>query len=141
MTLSNQIRRNALALISLFVAFSALAYNTWRNEATEENRNIRKAGFELIVHVGALQRISYLAHFEKDKYRGSPRLGWTEVLLIRDLSQLLPHGVQDKAEALMSAWEKNWQTLGDNDQYAVATIDGSLNKLRIEVLDVIRALD
>ncbi len=141
MNLSNQIRRNALALISLFVAFSALAYNTWRNEATEENRNIRKAGFELIVHVGALQRISYLAHFEKDDYRGSPRLGWTEVLLIRDLSKLLPQGVQDKAEALMSAWEKNWQTLGDNDQYAVASIDGALNKLRIEVLDVIRALD
>lgn len=41
-----QLRNNLVALISLFIALSALGYNTWRNERTERNRNIRAAGFE-----------------------------------------------------------------------------------------------
>ena len=36
-----QLHNNAVALISLFVAVSSLAYNTWRNETTEAQRNIR----------------------------------------------------------------------------------------------------
>jgi hypothetical protein len=31
-----QIQRNSVALISLFIAIPGLAYNTWRNELTEE---------------------------------------------------------------------------------------------------------
>lgn len=38
-----QIRNNAVALISLVVALAALGYNTWRNERTEANRNLRAA--------------------------------------------------------------------------------------------------
>ncbi|MCG8509145.1 MAG: aldehyde ferredoxin oxidoreductase C-terminal domain-containing protein, partial [Rhodospirillales bacterium] len=34
-----------LAVISLVVALTALGTNTWRNELTEYNRNIRHAGF------------------------------------------------------------------------------------------------
>ncbi len=60
--LLEQIKNNLLAVISLFVAFSALGYNTWRNEQTEYNRNIRTAGFEMLLHIGELQRITYLAH-------------------------------------------------------------------------------
>ncbi|MBF8293263.1 MAG: hypothetical protein HW392_2090 [Steroidobacteraceae bacterium] len=39
-----QLRNNLVALISLVIALSALGYNTWRNELTERNRNIRAAG-------------------------------------------------------------------------------------------------
>jgi len=46
--------QNLLAMISLFVALSALGYNTWRNELTEQNRNVRQAGFEMLLHVGEL---------------------------------------------------------------------------------------
>ncbi len=38
MRLTEQIKRNQLAIISLVVALIALGYNTWRNELTEENR-------------------------------------------------------------------------------------------------------
>lgn len=141
MKLSGQIRRNALALISLFVAFSALGYNTWRNESSEENRNIRKAGFEIVMHIGALQRIAYLAHFDKDKHRGSPRLGWTEVLLIRDFSQLMDQRIDKKSELLLKAWEKNWESLGNADEAPVQAIDTAIDNLRKEVLQVIRELD
>ncbi len=63
------------------------------------------------------------------------------MLLIRDLSHLLPENVQKKSEKLMSAWEKNWLTLGNSNEIAVSSIDSALNELRVEVLDVIRALD
>ncbi|KAG1707669.1 hypothetical protein GQR58_003329 [Nymphon striatum] len=141
MNLIPQIKQNSLALISLFVAFSALSYNTWRNEASEENRNIRTAGFEVLLHIGNLQRIAYLAHFDKDEYRGNPRLGWTEVLLIKDLCQLLPDSTQKKSETLVSVWGKNWKTLSESDEAAVANIDIALNTLRKDVLQVVRQLD
>jgi len=38
MDIRGQIKNNLLAIISLVVAFSALGYNTWRNELTEHNR-------------------------------------------------------------------------------------------------------
>ena len=46
-TIRLQLRNNAVALISLAVALSSLAYNTWRNERTEHNRNVRTATFEV----------------------------------------------------------------------------------------------
>ena len=63
------------------------------------------------------------------------------MLLIRDLSQLLPENIQQKSEKLMSAWEQNWLTLGDSNEIAVSTIDSALNDFRVEVLEAIRALD
>ncbi|MDB6105600.1 MAG: hypothetical protein JWO52_5599, partial [Gammaproteobacteria bacterium] len=38
-TIREQLRNNAVALTSLFIALSSLGYNTWRNERTEHNRN------------------------------------------------------------------------------------------------------
>ena len=40
-SIKEQIRRNLVALISLAVAVTSLGYNTWRNEASEYNRNQR----------------------------------------------------------------------------------------------------
>ncbi|HBS27331.1 MAG TPA: hypothetical protein DD827_09455 [Gammaproteobacteria bacterium] len=70
-----QIQNNSLAIISLVVAFSALGYNTWRNELTESNRNIRMAGFEMLLHIGELQKTTYLAHYDADVVQGNPRTG------------------------------------------------------------------
>jgi hypothetical protein len=52
--LKGQLRRHSVALVSLFVAFSSLAYNTWRNEKTEMNRNVRTAGVEMLLQLGEL---------------------------------------------------------------------------------------
>jgi hypothetical protein len=49
-----QLQRNLIAIISLAFAMTGLAYNTWRNEQTEENRNIREATFEVLVRLGDL---------------------------------------------------------------------------------------
>ena len=56
-TVRQQLRNNAVALISLVVALGSLSYNTWRNERTESNRNIRTATFELLVKLSELERV------------------------------------------------------------------------------------
>ena len=141
MKLSEQLRRNSLAIISLFVAFSALGYNTWRNEQTEHNRNIRQAGFEMLVHIGELQRITYLAHFDQDKIAGNPRKGWVEVLVLRDLARLMSETEQLRSDALHAAWSENWSGLGGDDDLAVAAIDNAINDLRNDVVAALELLD
>lgn len=141
MRLSQQVKQHSLSLISLFVAFSALGYNTWRNELSESNRNIRISGFEIIMHVGELQKIAYLSHYDKDQYKGSPRLGWTEVLLIKDLCQLMPDSLQKESENLMATWTDNWQQLSTDDELSIAAIDVALYEFRNKVLLVMKQLE
>ncbi|UCG73740.1 MAG: hypothetical protein JSV45_05035 [Chromatiales bacterium] len=129
-----------VAIISLVVAFTALGYNTWRNEQSEFNRNIRRAGFEMLVHISALQRVTYLAHFEMDREGGNPRNGWVEVLVLRDLSMLMPDTSALRAEALYRAWNDNWRGLGEDD-LAVAAIDQAIDNLRKDVVAILESLD
>ena len=75
-TVIQQIRNNLVAIISLVVAISSLSYNTWRNELTEENRNIRVAGFETLKSLGELQTIVDFGHYEQHPELGSPIEGW-----------------------------------------------------------------
>lgn len=140
MNLRQQFRNNLLAIISLVVALAALSYNTWRNELTEHNRNIRFAGFEIITHLGELQRITYLVHYDKALDRQTPRDGWAEVLVLQDLSQIMLPEVPRLAQALLDNWRDNWQDLGKTD-LAVSHIDNAINDLRKETLRVVRALD
>lgn len=142
MNLSHQLRQHSLAIVSLFVALSALGYNTWRNEQTEQNRNIRQAGFEMLMHIAELQRITYLGHFERDRQASSPRSGSVEVLVLRDLAKLIPdEALQAQVEALFSIWITNWNSLGGDDEVPVATIDRAINELRQDVLAVLEKLD
>jgi hypothetical protein len=135
-----QIRKNSLAVISLCVALSALSYNTWRNELTEHNRNIRQAGFEMLLHVGELQRIAYLAHYDKDQDRGNPRSGWVEVLVLRDLSELMPPPGTIQAQRLFIAWRDHWKALGE-DESNIANIDNALNDLRKSIIEIMHQLE
>ena len=129
-----------VAIVSLAVALTALGYNTWRNERSEFNRNTRYAGFEMLVHIAELQRITYLAHFELDRVAGNPRRGWVEVLILRDLAMLMPESRPMRTEALYQAWNDNWSGLGERD-LAVAAIDGAIDDLRRDVVAVLESLD
>jgi len=135
-----QLRSNAVALISLVVALSGLGYNTWRNEHTERNRNVRTAAFEMLMRAGDLERIAFLAQYDRDARGGSPRSGWTDVLAIRDLAALVPPPVPARAAALEKAWGDNWEGLGTNDETAVNRIDDAISGLREATLATLRAL-
>jgi hypothetical protein len=136
----DQLRQYSVALISLVVALSSLAYNTWRNEQTEWNRNVRVAGIELLLKLGELERVVFFAHYDKDRDAGSPRLGWAYALTARDLGSLIPEPARSSSEELVSTWQSNWSGLGTSDA-AAAMISESIDDTRASVLRVLADLD
>jgi hypothetical protein len=134
-----QLRDNLVAITSLVVAFSALGYNTWRNERTERNRNIRVAGIELLQEIGSLQQIIFYAHYAEGDARGDPRMGWADVLTIQDLATMMPPAVEREARELRAAWEANADSLLD-DEGAFLEIDGAIEEFRQAALAELRAL-
>lgn len=58
-----QLHANAVAIISLVIAISSLGYNTYRNEMSEENRNIRFAAFTILRELGELQVLVDRSHY------------------------------------------------------------------------------
>ena len=138
--LTRQLRENAVALTSLLLVVIGLAYNTWRNEQTEFNDNIRAAGFEILVKLGELERVVFHNHYDKDEERGSPRAGWAFVLTIRDMGQLSLEGAKRESEKLVEVWQANWEGLG-NDDAAVLAISDQVDALRSVVLEELAALE
>ena len=139
-SIRQQLRNNTVALISLVVAISSLAYNTWRNERTEHNRNVRAAAFEVMMRAADLERVAFLAQYDHDRNGGSPRTGWTDVLAIQELSALIPGAVPLRAAKLQQAWRENWEGLGKQDETAVNRIDEAIGELREASLATLRAL-
>ena len=139
-TFFEQLRRNAVALISLVVAVSSLSYNTWRNEATEDNRNLRVAAFEILLKLGELQQVIFHVHYDKDFDKGNPRIGWAYVLTINDLAQILPDDMQDAAAALLQTWGENWDLLAEN-KISLDIVMQSLDTTRNQTLVLLRSLE
>jgi hypothetical protein len=135
-----QLRNNAVALTSLFVALASLGYNTWRNERTEHNRNIRTAAFEILTKLAEFERVVFLAHYDRDQANGNPRTGWTYVIVINDLAEVLPGPVAPRAAQLRATWQGNWEGLGKDDETAVDRIDAGITNLRSATLETLRSL-
>jgi hypothetical protein len=134
-----QLRDNLVAITSLVVALSALGYNTWRNERTERNRNVRVAGIELLGEIGSLQQIIFYAHYADGDARGDPRMGWADVLTIKDHAAMMPPEVEQEATQLAAVWEANVEELAV-DEASFQRIDGAIDTLRQETLKSLRAL-
>ena len=112
-----QLRRNAVALISLVVALTSLGYNTWRNEHSEFNRNQRQASFQLLGKLGELQELVFLNHYDCNQtLRGTMRSGWVVLQTIEDLTLVLEGMPTDNVETLREVWQSSWSALDyDND--------------------------
>ena len=140
-SIGNQIKRNAVALISLLIALSSLSYNTWRNEQTEANRNQRVAAFEIILKLGQLQNVVFHHHYDKDSTgEGNPRTGWTYVLMIRDLSRVLPAPMPEVSSGLAQTWQGNWETLQENSESA-EKIMVKIELVRDQTLQLLESLE
>lgn len=135
-----QLRNNAVALISLCVALSSLGYNTWRNERTEHNRNIRTAAFEILTKLAEFERVVFLAHYDRDKNSGNPRVGWTYVIVMDDLAAVMPGKVGPRADELRKVWAQNWEGLGSDSDVAVDRIEAGIINLRNAALETLRSL-
>jgi hypothetical protein len=139
-SLLNQVQRNMLAIISLVVALSALGYNTYRNELTETNRNIRSAGFEMLQELAGLQLIADYAHYDKDAVQGNPIAGWGRLLYMRDMSQLVSLEVVAETENLTAVWGSEWSTLHE-EEASNERITEAINTVRDQVRETITALE
>ena len=135
-----QLHDNLVAITSLVIALSALGYNTWRNELTEHNRNVRVAGIEMLKEIGSLQQIVFYAHFTEGDARGDPRMGWVDILTIQDLAILMPPSVVREAGELRGIWEADSEGLIEDDD-AFRRIDGAIESLRRSTLDALQALE
>lgn len=103
----DQVKRNAVALISLVIAITSLGYNTWRNEHTENNRNQRWASFEILLMLGEMEELVFLNHYDCDfTLRGNTRTGWARIRTIRDISLVIEDSVPDSAQRLFDMWEE-----------------------------------
>lgn len=139
-SIRQQLARHSVALISLIIAVSSLAYNTWRNERTEDNRNIRVAGVELLLKLGDLERVVFFSHYDGDMELGNPRSGWSYTLTIRDLGQLMPEPAHASAGRLVADWQSSWSGLGESDD-AARRISDSIDATRTDVLTVLAGLE
>ena len=136
-----QLQRNAVALISLVVAITSLSYNTWRNEASEHNRNQRLVSIEVLRNLGELQQVVFHLHYDQDiDLQINPRTGWAIVLTVNDLAMVLEAPLPETAEDLRSVWDENWERLGSDDA-SVEAIITALEATRDEVHALLRNLD
>ena len=137
----DQIQRNSVALISLAIAITSLGYNTWRNEASEHNRNQRVVSIEVLRNIGELQQLVYHSHWDmEDRDTGNPLTGWALVLTIKDLSQLLEGTAPEAGTGLWKVWDDNWQALGEDRQGYDRIVDG-LTEVREATNELLRSLD
>ncbi|HYQ71147.1 MAG TPA: hypothetical protein VET88_04360 [Gammaproteobacteria bacterium] len=138
--LLQQANQNLLAIISLVVALSALGYNTYRNELTEENRNIRFAGFSLLQELAEMQQLIDYAHYDKDAVKGNPITGWQHLLYARDMSYLVSAEIVAGTEALIKVWGDEWQIVRD-DESSNQRVTAAINALREQVRYIMASLE
>lgn len=134
-----QFKTHLVAIISLLTALSGLFYNSWRDHQNQINENRRNAAFEVLKNLGELQTIVNYAHYKADTDRGDPIEGWKYVLLVRDLSRLLPQANMQQGDRLYLAWQQDWENLkteGTSEQ----RISNHIASARADVLHTIETL-
>lgn len=141
MLFSEQLRTNAVAIISLIVALSGLAYNTWRNESTEANKNIRAAGFFMMQELTELQEVVLYARFDNDDDRGDIKSGWSHVLAVKDISYAMPKSVQQDAIKLSETWQQHAQGIVLNNDESYQQIDEAIDRVKKHIVETINKLE
>jgi hypothetical protein len=141
MSLLNQLRQNAVALISLFIAVAGLGYNTWRNETAAAHRNIRQASFKTLEVLGELQVIVDARQYQGDRMRGDYVAGWARITLIADLGGLVPTPVPQTTAHLREVWQANFEPwYADASPEAEQRISAAIIAARQAVLQVLASL-
>ena len=136
----DQLRRNAVAIISLVVALSGLAYNTWRNESTEANRNIRSAGLFMMKELTELQEVVLYARYDQEDERGDIKTGWAHVLAVKDLSYAMPERVQTSAIMLSVVWSEHSHGIFSEEEESYKAVDKAIDEVKREIIAAIKAL-
>ena len=140
MMIRDQLRNNAVAIISLMVALSGLGYNTWRNESTEANKSVRDAGLFMMKELARLQEVILYARYDREDERGDIKTGWAHVLAIKDLSYAMPEEAQDSASVLSETWSDHSHGLASDVSESYLAVDQSIDQLKEQIVLAIRNL-
>lgn len=138
-TLKQQFHDNFIAIVSLLVAIFALYHTSKLYEKAEINRNIRTAGFEVLMHLGELQQIVNTVHYDKQASQNTILTAWGHIALIGDLSRLMPQPVPSTADKLINAWKENYDKIKDSEESSDA-VSNAIDATRQAVVDVISHL-
>lgn len=136
----NQLRNNAVAIISLVVALSGLGYNTWRNEASEANKNVRDAGLFMMQELTKLQEVVFYARYDQQDERGDVKTGWVHVLAVKDISYAMPQAVQASAADLSQVWSDHSNGLAAEESASYQAVDESIEAIKQQIVLSIKAL-
>lgn len=131
----------ALALIALAVALTGMAYNTWRNETSEAQRNMRQACFMLIEESAALQQIVDLRFGGHDRSKSSWASAWGKATLIRDLGELAPPRTGQEAQHVYEIWRQRAHQIDERNPLAEDEISDAIERMRRQTLEDLRGLD
>ncbi|MDX1571824.1 MAG: hypothetical protein R3200_15190 [Xanthomonadales bacterium] len=141
----DQVKRNQVALISLIVAVTSLGYNTWRNETTEDQRNIRHAAFRLIEDLSRLQSVANTLAYAPERDPNAWVDGWGLVLSIESLGRVLPDPIPQRTADLKSTWETHFDSLSANDREQALAADEAIKEAISAATDttveILRSLD
>ena len=139
---TEQLKRNAVALISLVVAVTGLSYNTWRNEQSEFNRNQREAAFELLMHLAELDEVVNYSHYGAGAAEsGATKSGWALVNTIDVLTSILAEPMPASGDRLVASWSEHSPRLGGGDDVPVDTIRGDIDRLQGETVALLKSLE
>jgi hypothetical protein len=137
--MTSKIRDWIIPLTSLAIAIMALSYSAWRDELSEQNRNVRVAGFEIIKELSALQLVSHYAYYDQNDTQGNPIIGWKHILLIEDMAIFMPLPVREQASKLHKQWTAHVDQLAENKSNNDAVVAEILNTQKA-VLASLKAL-
>ncbi len=135
-----QLKRNAVALISLVVAITGLSYNTWRNEQSEFNRNQREAAFEILLKLAELDEVVNYSHYDAAG-DGDLKKGWALVNTIDVLTSILAEPMPASGDRLIVTWSEHSPRLGGADETPVTAIRSEIDRLQDETVGRIKSLE
>lgn len=139
--ITEQLRRNAVALISLCIAITSLGYNTWRNEVSEHNRSQRLVSIQMLLVLGELRQLTLELHYgDPNDPKSLERQGWSKVLLIQDLSQVAEGRIPATSTNLKAIWDADWAKL-ESDLSAKNRVVEAIEAVRMGTHDVLRSLN
>ena len=145
-----------MALVSLVIALASLGYNTWRNETTEQQRNVRHAAFRVLEALGELQsvvdeRYYYLPFSDDPRREAELRLrGYGSVAMIRDLMNLMPGSAPEAGQSMHELWHMHVNELpklsnaGEHTGAATRAereLTAAINDSRMAVVEVLQGLE
>ena len=140
-SIKEQFRRNTVALISLAVAITSLGYNTWRNEASEGNRNQRLVSIQILVMLGGFQQVILdRRHGKKSEGKSVERRGWALSKTILDISMVADGDVPESAQQLHVLWGEQFEALATSPD-AQKILEDAVDAVRQDVHELLLSLD